>query len=344
MSSELLGLRAQRASERRLFPAGRRRPQACTAQAPRSQGADDALRRGEVKPEHRRSGAEGAAEHCDEGARAVVAEVEGDRRHRLAGGQPLECRQQPPALPPAPEGQAGLVAEQPRQGAVAGADRPAPGLQVAVVGGRRDQGLGHRRRPAVARQRQVERRRRQVGEFVGQHRHQPRLRPRLGIVLGQPHHPGDQLADQGRHPHHPTARTDRNPGISPQIQGPHRDRPGRPDLVHHPRRHPHGIARRHHPGAVVGADRHHPLLAMHQLGAVVGMPAGAVAGGVVDGIADDRLGPALAGLDGRVTAAQGLSGFQHRLALYRRTETIGWTIISPSRGRSPCVSTHASCS
>src|SRR3546814_21077499 len=53
--------------------------------------------------------AEGAAEHGDEGARTLVAEVEGDRRHRRALGQARDGGGAAQALAPAAGGHAGLL-------------------------------------------------------------------------------------------------------------------------------------------------------------------------------------------------------------------------------------------
>src|SRR4029453_2545991 len=79
--------------------------------------------------------AQRALEHRGEGRGRVVAQVDGDPRDGLAGGEQRHRGEEPRLLTPSREGEAGFLLEEARERAGGGSGLPPPSLERAGVPG-----------------------------------------------------------------------------------------------------------------------------------------------------------------------------------------------------------------
>ena len=121
----------------------------------------------------RRGGAEFSLEGGDEGARAVVAGVEGDRGHGRAVGERDQRVEQPGTLAPGAETHAGLGQEQACERARTGPGVARPSDERPAIGGLGQQRVGHAFEAWVPGLGQMQRRARQHTQFIQKH---PQLR------------------------------------------------------------------------------------------------------------------------------------------------------------------------
>jgi hypothetical protein len=219
-------------------------------------------RQAEVAPRRR---AERAPEHADERAGSLVAELERDRCHGLARRELLEPAQQTRLRAPGRERERGLALEQALERAHRRAREARPFGERARIAWLGAQRVGDASRARIARQRQVQRRRRRGPDLVRDHGHEPRLGSLDAIGLRERDRAQDRLAQQRRHLHHAARLARERSQRIGEIDRAHRDGTGHADRVAYVGGHPDGALGRHHPGAVLGGHRHHAARGVEQL-------------------------------------------------------------------------------
>jgi len=131
-------------------------------------------------------------EHCRERARALIADVERHRGHRLPHRQQRHRLHQPHLLPPHRQPHPGFLAEQPREGAATHACDGSIFIEVALIGRIIEDLPAHAQQPVIGRHPRAIRRIGHRADLIDQHADDAALAPVLVIVAVEM----DDLEDQ----------------------------------------------------------------------------------------------------------------------------------------------------